>query len=268
MKLAFSTISCPDWDFYRDIFAAAKDLGYQGIEIRGIKGEIYAPNIPLFSDDTIENTVKKLAEGRLEISCLTSGACLGAKGSEEKADTEAKAYIDLAEKLKVKYVRVMPTGNPFPDQCDKEQAKRLYKKLAVYGEKKGVTPIMETNGIFADTLALKEFMESIGEKNIGVLWDINHPVRFNGEDVSTTLKNIGKFIKYVHLKDSEVVDGNIVYRLLGKGTLPVEEAIDGLKKICYDGYLSLEWVKRWNKNLEEPGLVLPYYINYMYKHIC
>lgn len=268
MKLAFSTISCPDWDFYRDIFAAAKDLGYQGIEIRGIGGELYAPSISLFQDDVISDTVNKLNEARLEISCLTSGACLGAPGGEEKAETEAKDYIDLAAKLKTKFVRVMPTGNTFPDECDIAQAARLYKKLAKYGESKNVTPIMETNGIFADTLVLKEFMESIKEENIGVLWDINHPVRFNGEDVSRTLKNIGKYIKYVHLKDSEVVDGNIVYRMPGKGTLPIDEAVDGLKMICYDGFLSLEWVKRWNKNLEEPGLVLPYYINYMYKHIC
>lgn len=268
MKLAFSTIACPDWDFYRDIFSAAKDLGYHGIEIRGIGGELYAPSIGLFQNNQIEDTKTKLSEARIEISCLTSGACLGAYGEAEKAFAEGKDYINLANKLGVKFVRVMPTGNPFKDDCDIAQATLLYKELSKYGEALGVTPIMETNGIFADTAVLREFIENVGEANTGVLWDINHPARFNGEKVSDTLKNIGEYVKYVHIKDSEVKGGKIVYRLLGKGTLPISEAVDGLKKLCYGGYLSLEWVKRWNRNLEEPGLVLPYYINYMRSYIC
>lgn len=268
MKLAFSTIACPNWDFYKDIFAAAKDLGYHGIEIRGIGGEMDAPEIALFSDEQIEDTKKKLADAHIEISCLSSGACLGNTEKRAQALAEGKEYIDLAKKLGVKFVRVMPTGNPYPDDCDRAQAVVLYRELAVYGEARGVTPLMETNGIFADTKVLADFLDEVAEKNVGVLWDINHPVRFNGESVETTLNNIGKYVKYVHIKDSEVVDGNIVYRLLGKGTLPISDAVAGLKKLGYDGYLSLEWVKRWNRNLEEPGLVLPYYVNYMFSYIC
>ena len=42
MKLAFSTLGCPNWQ-WREIFATAKDLGVDGIEIRGIENEMYAP---------------------------------------------------------------------------------------------------------------------------------------------------------------------------------------------------------------------------------
>ena len=35
MKLAFSTLGCPGW-MWRDILSAAADLGYDGIEMRGL----------------------------------------------------------------------------------------------------------------------------------------------------------------------------------------------------------------------------------------
>ena len=30
-----------------------------------------------------------------------------------------------------------------------------------------------------------------------------------------------------------------------------------------DGFFSLEWVKRWNPDLQEPGIVFAHYKNYM-----
>lgn len=41
MKLAFSTLGCPDFD-WPDIYAMAKDFGFNGIEIRGLGNDIYA----------------------------------------------------------------------------------------------------------------------------------------------------------------------------------------------------------------------------------
>ena len=44
MKLAFSTIGCPNWS-YDEVVSTASDLGYDGFEVRGIGGEIYAPDV-------------------------------------------------------------------------------------------------------------------------------------------------------------------------------------------------------------------------------
>ena len=48
MKLSFSTLGCPEWSF-SDIVSAAKDMGYDGIEIRGVKNVMDVPRIPEFS---------------------------------------------------------------------------------------------------------------------------------------------------------------------------------------------------------------------------
>ena len=50
MKLAFSTLGCPNWDL-KDIFTTAKDLGYKGVEIRGVSRDIYAPSMKAFTED-------------------------------------------------------------------------------------------------------------------------------------------------------------------------------------------------------------------------
>lgn len=41
MKIAFSTLGCPDFS-WNEIYAMAKDLGYDGIEVRGLGNELAA----------------------------------------------------------------------------------------------------------------------------------------------------------------------------------------------------------------------------------
>ncbi len=262
MKLAFSTLACPSWDF-EEIFSTAVDFGFDGIEIRGISNEIYVPNMKVFSPDNIEKTINKLKKRNIAISCLTSAACLADPEKKDKAVEEVKEYIDLAEKLGTKYVRVMPTGVPHKDKGDIELCKEQYRLVCKYGKEKNVTPIMETNGMFVDTKVLKEFMQVIDCDNKGVLWDVNHPYRFNSETVQETIENIGDLIKYVHIKDSLKVDKKTFYKLLGYGDVPVKEAVKALRKRGYQGFVSLEWVKRWNPDLEEPFIVIPNYAGYM-----
>ena len=47
MKIAFSTLGCPGWS-WDEIFATAKDMGLDGIEIRGVGNEMFAPKIKAY----------------------------------------------------------------------------------------------------------------------------------------------------------------------------------------------------------------------------
>ena len=44
---------------------------------------------------------------------------------------------------------------------------------------------------------------------------------------------------------------------------PVKEAVATLTKFGYTGYYSLEWVKRWDLSLEEPGIAFAQYKEYI-----
>jgi sugar phosphate isomerase/epimerase len=70
-------------------------------------------------------------------------------------------------------------------------------------------------------------------------------------------------IKFIHVKDSEIINDSIKYRMVGNGDVPVKEALTLLNRNNYTGYVSLEWVKRWCMDLEDPGIVFSHYVNYV-----
>ncbi|MDF2686282.1 MAG: fructoselysine 3-epimerase [Clostridia bacterium] len=106
MKLSFSTLACPFWSF-SEIFSAAKDLGYNGIEIRGIEREMYAPKVREFSNENIPATMKRFKTANLEIPIFTSAAYIYDMDNKDAALKEAYDYVDLASNAGVKYIRVL-----------------------------------------------------------------------------------------------------------------------------------------------------------------
>ena len=260
MKLAFSTIGCPEWTF-DEIFAVANDLRYDGVEIRGIGRQMYAPQIKQLTDGSVERKKQKTG---LEVCCLASGATFAMHDKKDESLAEAKAYIDLAEQLSVPYVRIMSTDKPYYDGGDVKLCEKLFAEIVKYAENTSVTPLMETNGLFIDTALLKSFLLTTGG---GALWDIHHPYRFGGETIEQSYKNLSGLVKHVHVKDSVVENGKTAYRIVGHGDVPIKTAVDYLKTDGFDGYLTMEWVKRWHKELEEPGVVLAHYPFFMRRYI-
>ena len=264
MKLAFSTVGCPDWSF-DEIFAAAKDFGYDAIEIRGMGKEIYAPKLSIFSGQNLETTTKKLKNAGLFVSMLASNAVIGFPTIAETGKEEAFEYIELAHRTGTPFVRILVSPRPESDAIDMGCAAGVYSEICEYAKGKGVTPLIETNGAFADSGVLAGFMERIPCENKGVLWDINHPCRFFGESAKQTFGNIGRFVKYLHIKDSAVnpATDRLEYRMVGHGDLPIPEILGLMASSGYGGVLSLEWTKRWQPELQEPGIVFSQYVNYM-----
>ncbi len=259
MKLAFSTLGCPGWS-WNEIFATAKDLGLDGIEVRGIGDEIYAPNVAEFSSERLPQVIEQLKNAKMEIPMLTSAACLGT--SQATAMEEARAYIELAARMKASFVRVMISPVAAPEQADIAKCGELYAQLCAFGKQNGVTPLIETNGLLADSVAMKDFMEKYGADG-GVLWDIHHPYRFFGETPAKTWGNIGKWVKYAHVKDSAMVDDAVTYRMMGYGDVPVMDALQIMHQNGYEGYVTFEWLKRWCPDLQEPGIVFSHFASYM-----
>ena len=173
MKLCFSTIGCPDWTL-RDIVATAKDLGYEGIEIRSIRGEVDATKMREFTTD-IDKTLQLLERTGIKIAMLST-TCALANHNDETAVERAKAYIDLASRLGVKFIRVMSTDRPYFDGGDLALCTNRYRQIVEYASGTGVTPLMETNGLFLDSRELADFIDGIGD-GAGVLWDTHHPSR-------------------------------------------------------------------------------------------
>lgn len=261
--LSFSTLGCPDWTL-DEILAIASDLKFAGVEIRGMEKEINADLIPEFSKEQAEFTRQKFEKFGLEIPIFSSGAVLGVFDFSDVGMKEAKEHINVAQRMGVSFVRVLcESGASAQQEVDLDLLTGNYKELLSFAAKKEVSVLLETNGVFSNTLLMKNFFEGIDAPNCGIVYDIHHPFRFNNEQPEQTIANIGKWVKHVHIKDSIIEDGKLFYKMCGEGDLPIERCVQGLKKDGYDGFFSLEWTKRWDKNLEAAGIVFPQYQSFM-----
>ena len=136
-----------------------------------------------------------------------------------------------------------------------ETAKARYQELCHYARDKKVRVLIETCGLLSDSVKMAQFIAGADEETRGVLWDIQHPYRHCKETPKQTVANLGKEIRYVHVKDSVVTEnGETEYRMMGLGDLPVFDAVRELYRMGYDGYLTLEWLKRWRPELKDPDI--------------
>ena len=264
MKLAFSTLGCPEWT-WTEIYTMAYDLGYSGIEIRGLGEEIMAARAKPFLPGEIERTSEMLDRLKLTISCFSSNCVLSSPEGAAVADAEINEYIALAAKVGAPFVRVLADAHPAPEgEVDDMAVAILLKKLAHDAEKQNITLLVETNGVYADTKRLKKLLDAVSSPFVAALWDVHHPYRYFHELPTETWANLGDQIQYIHLKDSIIdASGKINYRMLGSGNLPLTDVFELLTEQKFDGFVCLEWVKRWSNELEDAAVVFPQFATYI-----
>ncbi|MDY3928029.1 MAG: AMP-binding protein [Clostridia bacterium] len=260
MKIAFSTLGCPNYD-WKDVYSMAKDLGFDGIEVREIRTEFYSSP---FSVSKCEATAKKLKEIGLEIPCMSTGCVLSEIEKSEQNIEEVTEYIQIASKLGASYIRILADRNPAPTgEIDDNIVISEIKKLIPIAKEYNIILLIETNGVYADTKRLKKLLDTINDENVAALWDVHHPYRFFNESPKETIESIKDYIKYIHVKDSVMKDGIVSYKMMGEGDMPINDIMIELRSINYDGYVTLEWVKKWAPELTDAGIVFPHYANFM-----
>jgi fatty-acyl-CoA synthase len=266
MKIAFSTLACPNFS-WQETTSMAVDMGFDGVEVRGLGDDIFAVKAQPFTAKELPNTLKKLSAMRLTIPCFSSHCCLKYADKREENREAIVEYSKLAAKTGTPYIRVLGDLDVFPDgEVDDDLVADQLRELAEVAQEHGVILLVETNGVYADTARLRRLLESTASDAVAALWDLHHPYRVAGEQPEQTVQNLGAFVRHVHVKDSVMEDGAIKYRLMGEGDLPIDEMMQALRSINYEGFVSLEWVKRWASDLEDAGIVVPQFAHYMERY--
>ena len=269
MKLAFSTLGCPSYS-WTDIYPIAKDLGFDGIEIRGIQGRAYAPGTAPFLPNRRERTRVQLERMGLEIPCFSSNCELSDLSRREDSITEIMNYVELASDMGTPYVRVLVSRSIHPaGEVDDDDIVDVLTQLGGYAGVYDVTLLVETIAEYADTARLARVLDRVGMDSVGALWDLHHPYRVFGEDPSVSVANLGHHLHYCQVKDSVQVGDHFEYRMMGDGDLPLTDMFDALQNAGYDGYLTFEWVTRWARDLAvgEAGIVFPQFVGYMRSYL-
>jgi sugar phosphate isomerase/epimerase len=268
MKLAFSTLGCPDWDL-QQVAEHAGEYGYDGVELR-IKGDRHV-------DTAMSAAERKLAAESfrsrgVEIRSLSGYTIFTGKTGEEveanlkQLQLNAELAYDLGAPLVRTFLGKVPEGMTF-DFAVRQVAESLARAAEVV-RPLGVSVVIETHDDFSASEAVERVLREAGNPDgIAVLWDTVHTYH-SGETAQQVTERFGSLIRHAHFKDCVASEDNgrghkYRYVLTGEGYIPIRENIQALRAIGYDGYLSFEWEKMWYPDLQGPEVALPQYLRYM-----
>jgi sugar phosphate isomerase/epimerase len=259
LKLAFSTLGCPEWTLAQ-VAEAATRLGYDAIELRAIGGTLNLLERPEFQPAALRQTKAFLDDQNLAVCCVDTSSTFHAvdeKTRRENVET-ALRHCELAEMLGTSLIRV------FPDKVQ-EGATRAETRdniAACLGEvvrraPSGVRVGLETHGDFARGYAAAEIVKLAGHRNVAVIWDVANALAA-GDSIEESARAVSPYLAHVHLRDAHPVEGREHWQpvLAGRGNVSFGETIDALHNLNYEGFISFEWEKYWHPEIEEPEVAL------------
>jgi len=260
--ITFSTLGCPAWT-WRMILEQADQLGFAGVELRGVAGEMDLTKVPELSGTRLAETRKDLEALGLVISDLGASANMHEKDAakRDKNFDEGRRFIDLAKTMGVKYVRMF--GDKVPEGESRQDAiARViegFQQMAAYAKPAGVTVLIESHGDFTSSKDLVQILSGVGSDAFELLWDAHHTFASAKEQPADTFKALGRWVRHTHLKDSKAAGTDRQYVLTGTGEVPVKAQVQVLATSGYKGYYGFEWEKRWHPELAEPEVAFPHY---------
>lgn len=238
----------------------AGQLGFSSIQIYATSGE--------FSPETLTESTKiefkkQLKSSGLEISALCGD--MGGHGFEIAEDNperieKTKRIIDLAEEFDTHvittHIGVIPADKSNPRYKVMLDA---LTECGRYAKEKNITLAIETGPETAATLL--QFLEDT-DGGVGVNLDPANFVMVTGQDPVEAVEMLGKYIVHTHAKDGIMLkrtDPKIIYdhfatggiealnvadyfieTPLGEGNVDFPNYLNALRKIGYNGYLTVE----------------------------
>src|SRR5206468_1263858 len=195
LPIAFSTLGRPGWT-WPTVLDQADRLGYAGIELRGIQGDMDLTKRPELTGDGLKRTRRDLEARGIVVTDLGASAHMHEKDPALRTAQldEGRRFIDLAHALGVPYVRMFGDKMP-PDEPKEDALKRIvdgFHQMAAYTKTAGVTVLIESHGDFTHSSDLPTFIEGVGSPAFALLWDAHHTFVAGGEAPEVALPHYVK----------------------------------------------------------------------------
>lgn len=264
MKLAISTLACPEWSLQRIIEVTGENQ-IQGIDFRGVGPEIDITKLPAFKEG-LDDTLAALRERSIELPCFNTSVTLVTPAPErwQMMLEECHRYAQLAEKTRTPYLRIF--GGAPPKGMTREEARvlgrRHLRQLVKLAGPFGCRILIETHDAWAVGPAVLELIGEFDPAHVGALWDVEHPWR-HGEPVEQTARTLRPYLAHTHIKDTRRDGETKAQMLLGEGELPLTAFLAALREVGYDGWITLETEKRWVASAPEPEISVPQFARWM-----
>lgn len=217
-------------------------------------------------------TVKKTAEENgVEICCLTPYNSRFNELNDEVRQSDIERIcqvIEACEYLGAHFIRIYG-GNLQAGDTDKLAARRvkLLESMRFLGDRaseKNVTLVIENhfNTMAVSAKESAELIRDIDHPAVRILYDQANLCFTDKEDYEEAIAIQQEYVAYMHVKDLVFKEGvtftssevshpeeskrNVFTRIVGEGVIKWPEILDLVKQSGYDGWLSLEYERRWH----------------------
>lgn len=264
MRLAFSTLGCPDWELPQ-IIAAAREWGYDAVELRALGGSLDLLSRQEFSTQQIARTRFDLESYGIAICCVDTSCTFHSPDSSERAAQVQIAldHAELAAQLGAPIIRVFPDRIQ-PGAQREETRDWIVSCLREIAESmsRDVDVALETHGDFARAEAAVEIARLANHPKVKLIWDVANSVAA-GDIIQNAAETVQPYLAHIHLRDAKPVDGaeHWLPVLAGRGRVSFSEALAAIRELNYEGYISFEWEKYWHPEIEDPDIALPDFSN-------
>ena len=237
--------------------AKAKEMGFDAIEFTDIAGE---------SLDEQKEMAKKIKDEAdrvgIDINAYTIGANLYHESEEdsEKEVERLKGQLDVAKLLGAKVMRhdvcytLGKTGNARSFELMLPTIAKNARKVTEYAETLGIRTCTENHGFIAqDSDRVEKLFNTVNHDNYGLLVDVGNFLCVD-EDPIHAVSRVAPYAVHAHVKDfiyfDEAVEGRTIMTrganyiagaVIGEGVVPVRQCLKILKRVNYDGYVSVEY---------------------------
>ncbi len=269
-KIAGHTMGTPEYTVL-EALQLFHDIGLDGAEI--VVQDDYKSGIPVHCPrEQLEEIKRKAEELGLRIIALTP---YNSKFNDldpavrEAEEADIRRCIQYAEFLGAEYIRIYG-GNYAAGDTDPDGRKRaaLVQSMRLLGgeaEKHHVKLVIE-NHFNTMTVSAKQSIDLSREINhpaVGILYDQANLCFTGQEDYQTAIPLQQEKVYYMHVKDLKFKEGsqgfvssdvshpkeeerNVVTKIVGEGELDWPGILNAVKDRGYDGWLSLEYERRWH----------------------
>ncbi len=266
LRLAFSTVACPQWAL-EDVVRRAAEWGYEGVELRSLgEGLAEFASEPALSDP---EKVRRIfdAEG-VEIAGVATGVRFDAPvrppvighlwRSSTASIREGARFVSLAGGIGAPYVRVFAFQLPRFERR-KPGLRRIAARLARVCESarnRGVTVLIENGGSFAGAADLLQIIDAVRSPLLAACYDIQ-AAHHAGEDVVAGAASLGPLLRMARLRDQR--GGRPCP--IGDGELPCRAFVEALRRTAASfgtrPWIAVTWDRAWVAGLDEADSVLP-----------
>ncbi len=253
MKFSFMTFSCPELK-WGEVLGVAKRFGYDGVEPRAQAK--HAHGVEVAANAGQRAAIKRMAEDAgVAVACLATSCSYmaAARGDLDTMMAASRALIALAHDIGAPTMRVF--GGNIPQGMTRDHAAtQLAESLAALApdaQAAGVTLCVETHDSWCNANDLARVIARVGHPNVQVNWDIMHPVNAGGMTMDEAFAALRPYVRHIHFHDGKRGAKGLDLCPIGQGIVDHKRAVELLRGVGYQGYLSGEWIawEPWQTHL-------------------